>query len=153
MLVNTLKKKKPNETQLAVQVHELSLAFSKLFNRRVKHLGLTRAQWQVLKALYSEDGRTQTQLADELAMATPPLGKIIDKLEVGKWVARKTDPKDRRVKRIFLTSKVDPLIGPLRDNVVEDLRKIATRGMTKSDEKQLNTLLNQLQENLDVELN
>ena len=86
-------------------------------------------------------------------MATPPLGKIIDKLEVGKWVARKTDPKDRRVKRIFLTSKVDPLIGPLRDNVVEDLRKIATRGMTKSDEKQLNTLLNQLQENLDVELN
>ena len=151
--MNTLKKKKPNETQLAVQVHELSLAFSKLFNRRVKHLGLTRAQWQVLKALYSEDGRTQTQLANELTMATPPLGKIIDKLEVGKWVARKTDPKDRRVKRIFLTSKVDPLIGPLRDNVVEDLRKIATRGMTKSDEKQLNTLLNQLQENLDVELN
>ena len=150
--MNTPKKIKLSETQLAVQIHELSLAFSKLFNRRVKHLGLTRAQWQVLKALYSDDGRTQTQLADELTMATPPLGKIIDKLEVGKWVARKTDPKDRRVKRIFLTSQVDPLIGPLSDNV-EDLRKIATRGMTKSEEKQLYTLLNQLQENLNVELN
>ena len=152
MLVNTPKKIKPNETQLAVQVHELSLTFSKLFNRRVKHLGLTRAQWQVLKALYSDDGRTQTQLADELTMATPPMGKIIDKLEAGKWVARKTDPKDRRVKRIFLTSKVDPLMGPLRDHV-EDLRKIATRGMTKSEEKHLYILLNQLQVNLDVELN
>ncbi|MBL4679300.1 MAG: winged helix-turn-helix transcriptional regulator [Pseudomonadales bacterium] len=149
--MNTPKNQNPNQAQLAVQVHELSLDFSKLFNRRVKHLGLTRAQWQVLRALYSKDGRTQTQLADELTMATPPMGKIIDKLEAGKWVVRKPDPRDRRKNRVFLTSKIDPLIGPLRDSV-EDLRKIATQGMTKIEQKQLHRLLSHLKVNLEDEL-
>ena len=146
-----IKKSKLSETQLAVLVHELSLAFSKLFNRRVKHLGLTRSQWQVIKALYTEDGRTQTQLADELTMATPPMGKIIDKLEAGKWVIRKSDLNDRRINRVYLTNKVDPLMNPLRENV-EDLRKIATKGMSKAEQVQLLSLLTHLQKNLENEL-
>ncbi len=139
------------DTQLAVIIHELGLAFSRLFNRNVKHLGLTRAQWQVLRALYSAEGRTQTELADELSIATPPMGKILDKLEASGWITRKADLRDRRVNRIYLTDKVNPHIEPLSKHV-EQLRKIATQGLTKTEQKLLVSLLLRMQKNLDEEL-
>lgn len=96
------------------------------FDRRVRHMGLTRAQWFVLAHLYRDDGRTQRALADELDMEPAPLGRLIDRLEESGWVRRAPAPGDRRAKLIFLTDRILPLIEELRaaaDNLYLDAFK------------------------------
>lgn len=131
-------------------MHEISLMIARIFNRRVKAVGLTRSQWQLLYLLYSDDGQTQTQLAEGLAMAKPPLGKLVDRLEEDGWVERREDPMDRRAKRVFLTGKVDPLVDPLQA-LVDELGDIATRGLSKTDRDTLGALLDVVHKNLTAE--
>ena len=102
-----------NRTNLTRTVHEISLMISRIFNRRVKEVGLTRVQWQTLYLLCSRDGLTQTELAECLAMTKPSLGQVVDRLEAEGWVERRDDPEDRRANLVFLTDKATPRIPQL----------------------------------------
>jgi hypothetical protein len=96
------------ERNLGVLVADVSLLLNRYFNRQARTLELTTPQWQVLSQLYRHDDLTQTELAETLNMAKSPLGKLVDKLEAAGWVRRETDPRDRRIKRIRLTARIDP---------------------------------------------
>ena len=113
-------------------MHEVSLMVARLFNRAVKDLGLTRSQWQVLYLLYTEGALTQTQIADALMMAKPPLGKIVDRLESGGWVERKRDTRDKRANVVILTKKIDPKLKRL-EGLVKEIGLDATRGLTENE--------------------
>ena len=79
------------------------------YNRIMKPNGLTSTQWRVILHLKRLDGQTQSELADVLDMGKVSLGGLIDRLEESHWVERRADPKDRRMKRIFLTAKVNEI--------------------------------------------
>jgi MarR family transcriptional regulator for hemolysin len=91
-------------------VHDVARLMRRAFDRRVKHLGLTRSQWFVVAHLYRTDGQTQRHLADELDMERAPLSKLLDRLESGGWVERRADPADRRANRVYITRKIDSLM-------------------------------------------
>ena len=74
-----------------------------VFDRRVRDLGLTRAQWLMLTRLYRRPGASQTELADMLEVDRASAGRMIDRMERGGWVERRADAGDRRVKRLHLT--------------------------------------------------
>ncbi|MBT8111986.1 MAG: MarR family winged helix-turn-helix transcriptional regulator [Gammaproteobacteria bacterium] len=95
---------------LGFLVHDVARLMRRAFDRRVKHLGLTRSQWFVIAHLYRNDGRTQRHLADELEVQRAPLSKLLDRLEAGGWVERRADPDDRRANRIYITEKINPLM-------------------------------------------
>jgi DNA-binding MarR family transcriptional regulator len=95
---------------LGFLVHDVARLMRRAFDRRVKHLGLTRSQWFVVAHLYRTDGQTQRHLADELDMRRAPLSKLLDRLEAGGWVERRADPDDRRANRVFITKKIDSLM-------------------------------------------
>ncbi len=133
--------------QISTLMHEISLMVAKLFNRQVKDLGLTRSQWQVLYLLYTEGTLTQTQIADALMMAKPPLGKIIDRLESGGWVMREKDQKDKRVKVVVLTEKIDPMLEEL-ENLVVEIGTEATRGLSGEERKQFLASLKRVHTNI-----
>lgn len=96
-------------------VNDVHFAFARLFNHRAADYGLTRAHWRVMAGLYRHNGLTQTELSTAIAMARSPLGKVIDRLEESGLVERRLDPDDRRVKRLHLTPKADPLVAPARE--------------------------------------
>ncbi len=127
--------------------HEISLMVARLFNRRVRHIGLTRSQWQTLYQLNRTDGLTQTQLAERLVMAKPPLGRVIDRLEQHGWVERRNDARDRRVNRVFVTEKVAPLIEPLA-KITDEISAFATRGLNDVERRTLFELLDRVHDNL-----
>jgi len=128
-------------------MHEISLMNGRLFNRRVKDIGLTRTQWQVLYLLYSEDRQSQTAIANALMMAKPPLGKVIDRLQADGWVSRCDDPNDRRAKLVCLTSKIKPMLDSL-ENLLEGIGSVATKGMSVEEQKVLFRLLKTTHRNL-----
>ncbi len=74
-----------------------------VFDRRVRRLGLTRAQWLMLTRLYRRPGTSQTELAEMLEVDRASAGRMIDRMEKGGWVERRADLVDRRVKRLHLT--------------------------------------------------
>jgi len=109
---------------LGFLIHDVARLMRRAFDRRVKHLGLTRSQWFVLVHLYRTDGPTQRHLADELDMQRAPLSKLLDRLESGGWLERRPDPNDRRANRVFITKKIDPLMVEgitIGENLTDDI--------------------------------
>lgn len=78
-----------------------------MFDQRVKDLGITRAQWSALSALsrHETEGTIQSDLARELEVGKVTIGGLIDRLETSGIVERRTDAKDRRIRRVFITQK------------------------------------------------
>ncbi len=76
-----------------------------VFDRRVRDIGLTRAQWLVLTRVYRRPGVSQTELADMLEIDRASAGRMIDRMEKGGWVERRPDSADRRINRLHLTAE------------------------------------------------
>ena len=134
-------------SQPYVEFHELSLLIARLFNHEARSIGLTRTQWMVLERLSKEGEQSQTQLADSLSMAKPPLGKVLDKLQAEGWVRRRRNPQDRRENLVSSTSAAAPLNEPL--NLIErGITEHAMIGLTTADRQQLSSLLDRVHSNL-----
>lgn len=92
-------------------------------DRRVRKLGLTRAQWLAVTRLHRRPGLSQSEVADLLEVEKATACRLLDRLEAKKWIERRPDKKDRRVKRIYLTSRanrVQASIWPIAESTVDD---------------------------------
>ncbi|MDB5987869.1 MAG: transcriptional regulator, MarR family [Nevskia sp.] len=99
-----------DDIRLSFLIHDVSRMRRAVYDQFMKPLGITRAQWWVLAHLSRSDGMMQTQLADVLDVGKASLGDVIGSLESGGWVARMSDPSDKRAKRVFLTPPAQSLI-------------------------------------------
>ena len=85
------------------------------FDQRARALGLTRAQWNVLSHLYRNDGINQAGLADLMEVEPITVGRQLDRMEEAGWIARRPDPSDRRVRRIYMTPQAQGVLYQLRE--------------------------------------
>jgi MarR family transcriptional regulator for hemolysin len=95
-----------------------------------KQLGLTPSQWKVILALNLTDGLTQKELADKIYVDGSTLVPILDKMEQNGLIERRADSKDRRINRIFLTSKSESTVDSII-LIVLQLRKMIYRGLSE----------------------
>jgi DNA-binding MarR family transcriptional regulator len=117
------------------------------YDRRIRKLGLTRAQWWVLTHLYRSDGVSQTELAEILEIEKPTLGRLLDRLEAKGWVRRDHDARDRRVWRVHLTSEVEPALRTMRA-IAAELRRDALTGVNAAERERFVDTLLAIKENL-----
>jgi len=66
-------------------------------------LGLYRGQTPVLRALWSQDGLTQTELTERLDRSPSTITKTVQRMEKVGLVRRGPDDRDERVSRVYLT--------------------------------------------------
>jgi MarR family transcriptional regulator for hemolysin len=78
-----------------------------VFDRRVRKLGLTRAQWLLLTRLHRRPGASQSELADMMEVEKATAGRLIDRLEAKGWVERRAQAGDRRINRVYLTTEAE----------------------------------------------
>mgnify|MGYP000754757413 FL=1 len=128
-------------------LNDVSRLMRTTFDRRAKSIGLTRSQWWVLVHLYRRDGLVQAELAEILEIERPTLGRLLDRLENKGWLRRQADPKDRRVKRGYLTDEVKPAMKSLR-RIAADLRQQVLEGLNKDEREQLVDTLIHMKTNL-----
>jgi len=117
------------------------------YDRRIRKLGLTRAQWWVLTHLYRSNGVTQTELAETLEIEKPTLGRLLDRLEAKGWVKREHDATDRRVWRVHLTDEVEPALRTMRA-IAKELRRDALAGISAAERERFVDTLLAIKENL-----
>ena len=123
-----------------------------VYDRRVEPLGLTRAQWLVLARLSRIEGCTQTELAAQLEIKKPTLGKLLERLEEKMWVTRRGDENDARSKRVFLTKRAGPVLDKMF-SLADEVLDAAISGLNRKEADQLNAALLQVKSNLSELLN
>lgn len=126
---------------------DVSRLVRRRFDGRARTLGLTRAQWRVLGQLRRREGINQTELAEILEIETITLGRHIDRLEARGWVERRRDPADRRVWRLYLKEKAQPVLDQMR-KLSEATRQEALGGIPEAEREQLIELLLKIKSNM-----
>ena len=101
------------------------------FDRRVRDMRVTRAQWLVLLHLARRPGCTQSDLADAMQMQKITVGKHAERLLRGGWIERRDDEDDARAYHLYLTRKAEPLIERLA-SVADELRAEYMHGLSAS---------------------
>ena len=66
-------------------------------------LDITTEQWCLLVHLMNEDGLSQQELASRYMRSKVTVFKLISLLEKKEFIYRVADPKDGRIKRVYLT--------------------------------------------------
>jgi DNA-binding MarR family transcriptional regulator len=138
----------PNTDEyIGVVISDVARLLRTEFDRRVRRLGITRAQWLVLTRLHRHPGASLSELAEMMEVEKATAGRMIDRLVANGWVARRTQRDDRRVKRVYLTpeaERVHKRIWRIAEATVDD----ALTSLTVQESRQLMTLLQRIKKTL-----
>jgi DNA-binding MarR family transcriptional regulator len=119
----------------------------RLFDARVRNLGLTGPQARLLLALERNPGENQVFYAERLEIEPITLTRIIDRLEDAGWVKRQSDPADRRARILHLTDKSRGIVIALRASV-EALFDDMLEGFDAAERASFAQMLDQIAANL-----
>ena len=108
-------------------IHDVSRLRRIVVDRALKPCGITQSQWRVLAFLSRRDGMTQTGLAADLALTKVAIGGLLDRMESGGFVERRSDPNDGRARRVFLTRAGVEFVGAVRESVEQVERDLVSR--------------------------
>lgn len=141
-------KKFDYENSMGFLVYSASKIFQKAFDLELRNkIGITITQSKVIFALYLHSGLTQRELADKIGVESPTLVPVIDKMEEEGYVQRKFDPQDRRIKRVYTTSKTDLLWGSIMECATQ-IRKVSTKEVSDQEMRLALEVIKKITENL-----
>ncbi len=123
------------EDEITRLVFDVSRLWRVQVNEILAEFGLTASAWAVIRILRDEgEGRTQKELASELAIEGPTLVKLLDGLEKGGWIERRISESDRRAKTIWLLPRAhariddaDRALAGFRHRVIGELSEAEKR--------------------------
>ncbi len=86
-------------------------------------------------------------LAERIEVKPITLARLIDRVEAAGWVERVPDPADRRVSRLYLTPKAQPILDEMGRRAAQTLEE-ALAGMPQQARDGLVEALRLMKENL-----
>ncbi len=106
----------PPERGLGFLLNELSHLLRREVDHRVQRagVGLTRAQWQILRQVSLREGCLQCELAADLRFEPATVGRHVGRLLAGGWLERRDDPRDGRAYRLYLQPRARRPLAQLR---------------------------------------
>lgn len=116
------------ETSLGFLFADISRLARKEFDRRVRDIGLTRAQWLFLYYLARQPGSTQSDLAEFLQVEKITVSRQAGRLEKAGWIRRGDHARDARAYRLQLTPRASRVISRL-DERAQRLRADYLQGI------------------------
>jgi DNA-binding MarR family transcriptional regulator len=104
---------------------------SQAFARKVEALGVTVAEWVLMRQLLEEKALAPSRLADRMGMTRGAISKLADRLIAKSMLVRVADPEDGRAQTLALTlagRALVPKLAALADaNDVEFFDHLATK--------------------------
>lgn len=99
----------------------------KRYSRPLKEYGLTPMQFFILAMLWKNEGSSQQRIADDSFCDKSTVVHLIDKLEEAGFVERRVVPEDRRMYRLFLSSKAKEIYPEASKKIAEVDRELRER--------------------------
>ncbi len=135
------------ERHLGLLLADINRLARREFDRRVRPLGLTRAQWSFLFQLSRQPGASQSELAENLQMEKISVSRQAGRLQRAGWIERRDDSADRRAYHLFLTPRATRVVAKL-DGVASTLRADYLRGLPSARRSALVADLSRIKANL-----
>jgi DNA-binding MarR family transcriptional regulator len=104
-------------TATGYRLADNSRQLRRLFDERVRGLGLTGPQARLLLSLERNPRENQAFYAERLEIEPITLTRIVDRLEDAGWIERQSDPADRRARILHLTDKSRGIVERLNASV------------------------------------
>jgi DNA-binding MarR family transcriptional regulator len=93
------------------------------------------------------DGIRQAALAERMSIEPMTLVNYLDRLEARGWIARETDPNDRRAKIVRVTPAAAPLVEKLQA-MAREVRRQAVAGLSEREIEVVSRALERMRGNL-----
>jgi len=135
------------EREVAFNINDVARLLKTYADQRARELGMTRAQWAVLARVERSEGLKQCELAETLDLQPITLTRLIDRLCDGGLIERRSDPEDRRAKRLYLTPAARPVLDGLT-RLGKDIMATVLAGIEPAAVEELLALLLTLKTNL-----
>jgi DNA-binding MarR family transcriptional regulator len=119
------------ERDLFILIHDVARLSRVEADRRARRMGMTRAQWGIIRRLASAPGRSQKELADILEVEPITVARMVDRLEAAGMVERRADGQDRRIWRLHLLPAAMDLLKDINQELVT-LADVSGTGLTEA---------------------
>ncbi len=141
-----MKRRDPNQ-QLEFLLAEVVRLQMRVYNQRFRATGLKQSQVTALIHLDRIEELSQTELADRLGMRKAATGTLIEGLEDKGLLERRRSQEDRRLQLVSITDAGRQVVDEV-DHMAEELGTEYRRGITRSERRQLVSVLQRLRDNL-----
>jgi len=122
--------------------------YRRTLDQALKEIGHSQVRWEILHAISFDPGEcTLMEVAGRIGLEGPSIVGSMEKLEVGGFIERRQDGKDRRSKLIRLTDKGREAVVIMAD-VVKGQREKLWADIPEADLDAMLRVLTQLRKNL-----
>lgn len=136
-----------DEANESLLIHDIARLSKICFDRKVRTLNLTRAQWLILSTLRRNPGINQAQLAERLDVRPITVARTLDRMERDGWIERKACAHDRRINQLYLAPRAQDVVTQMRALAMQ-MRMELLAGMTEDEHRQFLTLLKKIKHNI-----
>lgn len=130
-------------TSLAFLLSQVGIHASKRFAERIATVGLQPPLFRVLNLVDAAEGESQQAIATGIEIPPSRMVALVDELERLGLVERRPDPKDRRVRALFLTAEGRRCLARGR-KIAKQHEEELTKGMKAADRERLVGLLQKI---------
>lgn len=141
----------PLDLSVGYQIRMTHRMLQRYLQIRIEPYGVTLGMWYFLRALWEEDGLTQSELSRRIGTMEPTTLTAIQTMQRSGLVKRVRNKDDKRKLHVYLTPKANELkrqLLPIAREVVER----ATGNFAAADTRKLLSLLGAIQMNLSTVL-
>lgn len=128
---------------LAFLLSQVGIHASKRFAERIAAAGLNPPLFRVLNLVDAAEGQSQQAIGAAIEVPPSRMVALVDELEQRGLVERRPDPKDRRVRALFLTAEGRHCLEQGR-RIAKQHEEELTEGMPAADRKRLVDLLQKI---------
>jgi DNA-binding MarR family transcriptional regulator len=128
---------------LAFLLSQVGIHASRRFAERIAAVDLNPPLFRVLNLVDAAEGCSQQAIGAAIEVPPSRMVALVDELEQRGLVERRPDPKDRRVRALFLTAKGRKALTRGR-KIAKEHEEELTRGMAAADRQRLLDLLQKI---------
>jgi len=133
-----------------ILLHDVARIMRTRFDQRARGYGMTRAQWVILARLSRQPGLSQNEMAAICEVEPITVGRLIDRLEMRGMVERRSDPADRRLRRLHLLPPAQPILDEIARSR-EEFSEVLLSGLESDARERLADVLLHIKNNITAE--
>ncbi|MBW4519419.1 MAG: MarR family transcriptional regulator [Scytolyngbya sp. HA4215-MV1] len=136
---------------LGYRLKLLSLVIERRFQDILDKFGLTPLQWGILCCLWQTNGLPTLQISKQLQQRSGNVTVALPLMEKQGYIQRQCDEKDRRIWRVWLTSKGKALKDSLPQQA-QDLDRQLFESLSAAEKASLSEMVDRLRQDLEENL-
>jgi MarR family transcriptional regulator, organic hydroperoxide resistance regulator len=126
---------------------QVAQAYRSLLDGYMDRIGLSRAQATLLCRLLEQDGMSQSEIAEQLAVQGATITNMLQRMEEASLVTRRRDPDDNRLVRVYLAEAGRRLEREMAEQSAK-VEEAVFAGLSAEERKAFRRMLQQLLRNM-----